>query len=156
MDNSSNEIYIFDADSFIFTLVNSGACKNLGYSMDELRQLTPLVLKPEFTEKSFTELLRPLRNGQQDHITFKTVHKRKDGSLYPVEVRLHLSSEESPTVYVAIIQDITVRNKMEAKLIKTEKLESVGILAGGIAHDFNNLLATILGNVSYAKGSCRP
>lgn len=48
-------------------------------------------------------------------------------------------------------QDITERKRMEAELFKTQKLESIGILAGGIAHDFNNILTTIMGNVSIAK-----
>ena len=47
--------------------------------------------------------------------------------------------------------DITERKKMEEHLVKTEKLESLGILAGGIAHDFNNLLLAMLSNISLAR-----
>ncbi|MCP5109061.1 MAG: response regulator [bacterium] len=43
--------------------------------------------------------------------------------------------------------------KAEAELLKSEKLEMVGILSGGIAHDFNNLLAVIMGNLGLAKDS---
>ena len=52
LDQSSNEIYIFHADSFKFILVNEGARNNLGYSNDELQKLTPLDLKPEFTMRN--------------------------------------------------------------------------------------------------------
>jgi len=116
LDNSSNEIYIFDAESMRFSLVNQGARSNLGYSMQEMEQLTPLDLKPDFTLASFTELIQPLREGEQEQMVFQTHHRRKDGSLYPVEVRLQLSYQESPPVFVAIIQDITERIQTQERL----------------------------------------
>ncbi len=52
---------------------------------------------------------------------------------------------------IIVFQDVTVREEMERELQRTQKLESLGILAGGIAHDFNNILTGILGHVSLAK-----
>lgn len=49
-----------------------------------------------------------------------------------------------------VFQDKTGKREVEEELIKTEKLESVGVLAGGIAHDFNNILTAIMGNISLA------
>ena len=43
------------------------------------------------------------------------------------------------------------RKKMESELLRTQKSETIGLLAGGIAHDFNNILTTILGNISLLK-----
>jgi nitrogen-specific signal transduction histidine kinase/CheY-like chemotaxis protein len=54
-------------------------------------------------------------------------------------------------MFQSIIRDITDRKKAEEEMQKTEKLESLSILAGGIAHDFNNILTGILGNISLAK-----
>jgi PAS domain S-box-containing protein len=55
---------------------------------------------------------------------------------------------------IGTIQDITERKQTEEALLKTQKLESLGILAGGIAHDFNNLLSGIFGYLEMARMSC--
>jgi len=51
---------------------------------------------------------------------------------------------------VVVFRDVTEKKRMEEELLKTKKLDSVGVLAGGIAHDFNNILAAILGNIELA------
>lgn len=126
LDESSDEIYVFRADTLRFVNVNRGALQNLGYSMDELQQLTPLDLKPEFTHDTFEKLLDPLRRGSNEQVTFATSYRRKDGSLYPVEVRLHLSQREQPPVFVAIVMDISDRRRAEYEIDEgRRKLESV-------------------------------
>ncbi|MDA8242027.1 MAG: ATP-binding protein [Nitrospiraceae bacterium] len=52
--------------------------------------------------------------------------------------------------YTKLQEETNERKKMEQELIKSQKLESLGVLAGGIAHDFNNLLTAILGNIDIA------
>jgi len=52
---------------------------------------------------------------------------------------------------VVSLTDVTERRKLEEERLKTQKLESIGVLAGGIAHDFNNILTAILVNISLAK-----
>ena len=111
LDNTSNEIYIFAADSCKFIQVNQGARDNLGYAMDELRGMTPWDLKTEYTREGFLAHIEPLANNEFKQLNFETNHKRKDGSTYPVEVRLHLSQAEKPPVYVAMILDISERRK---------------------------------------------
>ncbi len=147
LDDSLNEIYIFDAKTFKFIQANKGARKNLGYSIDELSGLTPLDIKPEFTKKLFESKIEPLQTQKKSKMQFVTVHQRKDGSLYDVEVHLQLSSFLALPVFVAIVLDITERKKIEKSLIQSEKLKSIGIITLGIAHEFNNILAIIAGNV---------
>ncbi len=50
-----------------------------------------------------------------------------------------------------LAKELVERERLESEIIKTRKLESIGILAGGIAHDFNNILTSIIGNISLAK-----
>jgi PAS domain S-box-containing protein len=56
---------------------------------------------------------------------------------------------------VLVFRDITERQRMEAEMLRSSKLESLGVLAGGIAHDFNNILMAIIGNLSVAKLACQ-
>lgn len=116
LDNSSNEIYIFGVENMHFTLVNKGARMNLGYTMQEMEKLTPLDLKPDYTKEIFEGLMQPLLKGEQEQVVFQTRHLRKNGSLYPVEVNLQISRQESPPIFVAIIQDITARMQTEERL----------------------------------------
>ncbi len=57
---------------------------------------------------------------------------------------------------VLVFRDITEQKELEVNLLRSEKLESVGILAGGIAHDFNNMLTGIIGNISIAAMHAKP
>jgi diguanylate cyclase (GGDEF)-like protein/PAS domain S-box-containing protein len=113
LDKSSNEIYIFDAETYLFTQVNQGALANLGYTEDEIRKMTAVDIKPEINQDQFKQLIAPLVSKDKDVLIFETVHKRKDSTLYPVEVHLQLFSHEDPPVFVAIIQDITERKRLE-------------------------------------------
>jgi PAS domain S-box-containing protein len=113
LERSLNEIYIFDTERLCFQYVNEGARRNLGYTMDEMRRMTPLDLKPEFTEACFREMVKPLLSGEKEKHVFHTVHRRKDETLYPVEVHLQSVAHQGERVFLAIINDITERRQSE-------------------------------------------
>ncbi len=54
---------------------------------------------------------------------------------------------------VFAFRDITDRHRLEQQELRTQKLESLGLLAGGIAHDFNNLLTIMMGNINLLENS---
>ena len=110
-DESSNEIYVFDSASLKFLQVSKGAQKCLGYSEKELLQLTPLDIKTAVTEQAFRSMLDSLRCGEKEQIVFETEHRCKDGTTYPVEVRLSYVGTETPPVFVSIILDVTDRKR---------------------------------------------
>ncbi len=154
---SFNEIYIFDPETFRFIFANEGAARNLGYSLEELEALTPWDMKPEFTEETFKAKIAPLTRGEVQRLVFESRHRRKDGSSYPIEVRLQLVETGKRSVFLAVINDITERKKSEQmmnEMAAMQKVESLGQLAGGIAHDFNNMLTGIMANISLLESRC--
>lgn len=147
VEDSLNEVYIFHGETLRFIQVNRGARENLGYSMAELEALTPVDIKPEFNEQQFMDVLVPLQDGSERLMVFETIHQRKDGSRYPVEVHLQLSTADTQPIFAAIIQDITERREAGKRLVQAQKMETVGQLSAGVAHDFNNMLSVVMGNL---------
>jgi PAS domain S-box-containing protein len=80
-------------------------------------------------------------------------HPSRDGSVLYVETKAFPLKDVSGNITSAIevINNITDRHLLEEQILRTQKLEAVGLLAGGIAHDFNNLLQGVFGNISMAK-----
>jgi len=105
IEDSHNEIYLFDAETLKFVLVNKGAQNNIGYTTDEIMELTPLDIKPLHDLASFEQLLKPLEAGESDNLQLETIHKRKDGSKYPVDVSLQMTSYMGKPSYLGIISD---------------------------------------------------
>jgi len=81
-----------------------------------------------------------------------------DGTVGYISVKVFVVKDsQGKTVRTyGVNQDITEQKRMEEELLRTQKLESVGILAGGIAHDFNNILTTFIGNTYMAKMEVDP
>jgi two-component system cell cycle sensor histidine kinase/response regulator CckA len=80
-------------------------------------------------------------------------HLRKDGQEIIVEARSTLVTDEKgvPKSVIAINTDITEKKKIEAQLLRAQRMESIGALAGGIAHDLNNILAPIMMAIQLLK-----
>ena len=128
-ENSLNEIYLFDAESLRFKQVNKAALDNLGYSKEEFYQMTPLDIKPYFNWENFESLIDPLTKEDSNQIVFETIHKRKNGSHYPVEVHLQLLQIEKEPIFAAIILDISERKRAQEALL-SERERLAGILEG--------------------------
>lgn len=99
-----------------------------------------------------------LGSGQAVELPDSTLLVARDG------VKRLISDSVSPIVdsisnmigTVLVFRDITEKKQVEERLLKAEKIESLGILAGGIAHDFNNLLSAIMGNIDLAAMELAP
>ncbi len=121
LTDSFEEIYVFDAGTLKFIQVSHGALDNLGYSMEEMRSLTAKDIKPGLSDEAFTQLIQPLQTGEKDLLVFETHHRRKDGSCYPVEVRLQLASDVTPPVFIAFILDQTAHQRVQENLQNSER-----------------------------------
>ena len=122
IQKSLNEIYMFNSDTHRFEYVNEGALRNLGYTLDEMLEMTPQDIIPKYTPTKFERLVEILHKDIEEKIVFETENKRKDGSLYPVEVHLQLIRDDYKKIFVAIIIDITDRKKTEAIIKKSNDL----------------------------------
>jgi len=121
LDQSLNEIFAFDAETLKFTQVNLGARRNLGYSLSDLLEMTPLGIQPNYGRAEFEDLLLPLREGRADRLRYETVHRRRNGTEYPVEVSLQFFRAETPQIFVAVVEDISERRDAEEALRRNEE-----------------------------------
>lgn len=150
LDSSLNELYLFDGESLRFLFVNEGACRNLGYSVQELSRLTPVEIKPQFSFSRFWKLIEPLRSGEVEQLVFETQHERKDGSTYDVEVHLQYYSESGRSYFLAVILDVTERlrtNKELRDALTQAELanKSKEDFLASMSHDLRTPLNSIIG-----------
>ncbi|MFH1147450.1 MAG: ATP-binding protein [Pseudomonadota bacterium] len=97
------------------------------------------------------EIHRRRVNGEDAPDVYESKALCKDGTTKDIEISAEVIRYSGRQGVLGIVRDISDRKKREEEILRSQKLESVGLLAGGIAHDFNNLLTAILGNVSLAK-----
>ncbi|MHB8829046.1 MAG: response regulator [Syntrophales bacterium] len=160
-ENISDPIYIANMNGRIIA-ANNQAGRELGYAHAELLQMDiqdidPRV-SPENAVASFADASSP-----SGSFTFETIHRRKDGSTFPVELNLRSIDFDGRKALIGVARNITERKrseeerlKIEQQLFSVQKLESLGVLAGGIAHDFNNILTSIIGNADLAMMRINP
>jgi PAS domain S-box-containing protein len=152
LDKTLDCVFLFDPDSLRFFYVNQGAQDQVGYGRDELMEMTPVDIKPEFDEPKFRKLLESLISGEQNAITFETVHQHKDGHHLPVEVFLqYIAPNNEAARFVAIVRDITERKLAEEasrchqrELAHVARLGTMGEMATGIAHELNQPLTALV------------
>lgn len=128
VEESANEIFVANADTYLMLDVNRAARENLGYSREESLQLGPWDFVVGLTLEGIESLIEPLRKGTIDTQVFESVHRRKDGTTYPVAVHLQLMASQKPPVYVAIVQDITHRKYQEETIkLRDRAIEALDV-----------------------------
>lgn len=136
-NQSINGIYLHDINGRILD-VNEKACKQSGYAREELLKMTVFDLHPnekDTMNMSKNKILRQWSEwGLEESHSIRAEHQRKDGTIYPVQVSAGIVRYNDKNRIIAIVQDITERNKFEDELReKHRQLETLFSSLPGMA-----------------------
>lgn len=144
IENSINEVFIFNGQDLKFTFANNAAINNLGYTLDELKKMTPIDISPEFTKEKALNKLAPLKTGKVKKIQFETIRQRKDKSTYPIEAYISKFNIENEEHFLALIIDVTERKKVNESLKESEYKYKIIVENAGDAMYMANFEGEIL------------
>jgi PAS domain S-box-containing protein len=144
VEQSPDAIYLVDPRSKRLLEANPAFCRMTGYSLEEVTSLTVhdlIAAEREDIDERFAAVL-----SGRILSPYERTYRRKDGSLFPVEVSARLISYADQELVSALVRDLSQKKALESQLLRAQRMESIGLLAGGIAHDLNNILSPILMN----------
>ena len=148
-----------DDKRLIPTFTSTNVTGQLGYDMTECLEDPSWWfnnIHPDDREKVLLEMNRVVFESSRDSFAHEYRFRQKKGPYIWVHDEFNIFRDESGKArkIVGSWLDISRRKKMEEEMIKSQKLESIGVLAGGIAHDFNNFLTVILNGIVYLEETC--
>ena len=145
LDKTQDAIIVRDLDERIL-FWNKGAERMYGWTREEAMtsHISGIFSK---NQEAFNAVLK---DGEWSGEIQRTA---MDGRKLIVETRWTLlrDNEGNPKSILALTTDITEKKKIEAQLLRSQRMESIGTLASGIAHDLNNILAPILMSASILR-----
>src|SRR5713101_1753617 len=135
---------------------NARAAEVFGWSLDEVRgKPAAILLSPGYWDVA-TDILRRVRGGELVE-QLETMGVRKDGRVFNLALVASPIRDAAGAVSgIALIgRDVTERKQLEARLLVSERMASLGTLAAGIAHEVNNPLAYVTANLEFVIGRLR-
>ncbi len=143
-ESAGDAIFIMDADrgrAGQIVSANKAAADMHGYTIDELLRLNISDLDTPDTAALIEERLERIINGEW--INAEITHRKKDGTIFPMEMSAGLLEYDGHRHVLGIHRDITERKQAEEALQRSEQLMIVGEMAAGLAHEIKNPLAGI-------------
>jgi len=113
VDHAADGVFWIGRDAR-FLYVNETACEKLGYTREELLGMTVHDIDPDFPVELWEESWIEVKQGGV--FTRESRHRRKDGEIFPVELRVHCVRWEDHEYHVAVARDITERKRAEEML----------------------------------------
>jgi len=124
VEHAADAFFLHDLDGHIID-VNRRACESLGYARDELLKLSIPDIDIQFPQEKFRMLMEKARAGDLQSV--EGLHKRKDGSTFPVEVSTSCIVLDGETRMFAMARDITARKQADALVYKLSRaMEQAG------------------------------
>jgi PAS domain S-box-containing protein len=119
VDQAADAFFLVDPDTAKFVDVNPRACEILKYSREEILTFSVNDIGPSEQKGKFRQATRNLRLG--DTITIDAIHKRRDGTTYPVEIRSSLIEIHGNKFVSAFARDVTERKQAKEALRQSEE-----------------------------------
>jgi two-component system, cell cycle sensor histidine kinase and response regulator CckA len=143
-DAAPDAIYSLDVEGRV-TLWGPSAQELLGWRADEVVGLQPPFI-PDDEQAQFADRMALVMSGQTLR-GWETVHCSSGGE--HIDIRLSSAPKRAASGEIlgtaCFARDIREEKRLQARLVQSQRLETIGRLAGGIAHDFNNMLTAISG-----------
>ena len=141
LETLDDAYFVHDADGRVLD-TNASEWRDPGYERDYLKDVTLPDFQSESSDMRIEDIWKAMSLGET--VDFKGLHRRRDGSTYPVAVRVRKFSFGGRPLFLSLIKDLSEFNHLQERLLQAQKLESIGLLAVGLAHDFGNMLTPVL------------
>ncbi len=139
-------------------LFNPAAQRAFGYAEHEVLGQPLSLLLPQEDREAHEQALRDYGETPKARSFGPTTAqhgRRKGGEVFPIELSLSAIDLPEGIVFLGAIHDLTERRRMQATIVQTEKLASLGLLSAGVAHEINNPLAYVANNLAVLERDCR-
>lgn len=125
LDDTSNEIYIIDDKDYKITQTNAAAIRNIGCSKNEIKGKALYEFWEDHSRLEFDVYADALKNGEKLIQVFEAFQRRKDGTIYPVKVKMKWLSLRDNSALIAIVGDLTEFRQMESKMKRMAFFDSL-------------------------------